>query len=361
MNAETRFPAELSQRVLDNLSTSVVLFDADLRVSYVNPSAEMLFALSARHLRGQRAQDVIACTGGKALSNLKRAMRSGHPFTEREKILALPDGREITVDCTIIPLSDPQGGTALLVELQQVDRQLRISREENLFVQHQAARALIRGLAHEIKNPLGGLRGAAQLLEHDLPDPALAEYTRIIIDEADRLQALVDRLLGPNRVPNYAMINIHQVLERVYVLASAEVRGRVHIQRDYDPSIPDLCADQDQLIQALLNIVRNAVRAVSAEGGRVVLRSRVLRQFTIGNHCHRLVAQVDIEDDGPGVSEDLKGRIFYPMVSSSQGGQGIGLSIAQSLISQHGGLIECRSRPGQTVFTVFLPVENPNA
>jgi two-component system nitrogen regulation sensor histidine kinase GlnL len=337
-----------------------VLFSPELRVRYVNPSAEMLFALSARHLRGQPAQDLIACTGGKALSNLKRALRTGHPFTEREKVLVLPDGREITVDCTIIPMSDPQGTTGLLVELQQVDRQLRISREENLFMQHQAARALIRGLAHEIKNPLGGLRGAAQLLEHELPDPALAEYTRIIIDEADRLQALVDRLLGPNRLPSYGMINIHQVLERVYTLVNAEARSRVQIQRDYDPSIPELYGDQDQLIQALLNIVRNAVRAVSDQGGRVFLRSRVLRQFTIGTHCHRLVAQIEIEDNGPGIPEELQGRIFYPMVSTSAGGQGLGLSIAQSLISQHGGLIECRSRPGQTLFAVFLPVESPN-
>jgi two-component system nitrogen regulation sensor histidine kinase GlnL len=228
-------------------------------------------------------------------------------------------------------------------------------------VQHQAARALVRGLAHEIKNPLGGLRGAAQLLERELPDPALAEYTRVIIDEADRLQALVDRLLGPNRVPSYRRVNIHQVLERVRALVKAEAGQQLLIERDYDPSIPDLYGDADQLIQAVLNITRNAARALGTSGGKIILRSRVLRQLTLGSHRHRLVAQIEIEDDGPGIPEDLRHKIFYPMLSASAGGQGIGLSIAQSLVSQHGGLIELRSRPGQTVFTVFLPVENPNA
>ncbi len=361
MNTELRPSPAVIQRILDHLTSAVMLFDADLRVVYANPAAEVLFAISVRHLVGQPAAELISCAGGSARVNLKRALRSGHALTEREKVLRLPDGREITVDCTMIPLPDTGRSQGLLVELQQVDRQLRITREESLFVQHQAARALIRGLAHEIKNPLGGLRGAAQLLEHELSDPALAEYTRIIIDEADRLQALVDRLLGPNRVPSYAMLNIHQVLERVYALVKAEAGRQLVIERDYDPSIPDLYGDSDQLIQAVLNIARNAVRAVGPGGGRVILRSRVLRQLNIGSHRHRLGAQIEIEDDGPGIPEELRDKIFYPMLSASAAGQGIGLSIAQSLVSQHGGLIEFRTRPGQTVFTVFLPVENPNA
>jgi two-component system nitrogen regulation sensor histidine kinase GlnL len=240
--------------------------------------------------------------------------------------------------------------------MQQVDRQLRISREEQLIQQHQVSRDVVRRLAHEIKNPLGGLRGAAQLLEAELPDTALREYTQIIIEEADRLQGLVNRMLGPNKLPAYRSVNIHQALERVRHLVSAESGAQVDIRRDYDPSIPDITADADQLIQALLNIARNAARAV-AGGGTITLRTRVQRQFTIGSHRHRLVAVVQIIDDGPGIPPELLERVFYPMVSGTDGGMGLGLSIAQSVINQHGGLVECRSRPGETVFTVLLPVE----
>jgi two-component system nitrogen regulation sensor histidine kinase GlnL len=349
-----------SQNILEHLSVAVVMFDARLRLRYVNPAGEALFSISARQLRGRDATELFRCTGTDVPELFERAMGSGQSFTEREKSLTLPDGREVTVDCTVTPLTGPNGTGGLLVELQQLDRQLRISREEGLFAQHQAARALVRGLAHEIKNPLGGLRGAAQLLERELAEPGLAEYTRVIIDEADRLQVLVDRLLGPNRLPTYTMINLHQVLERVYALVSAEVGMQLRIERDYDPSIPEVYGDADQLIQALLNIVRNAARAVTRQSGRILLRTRILRQFTVGHHCYRLVARIDVEDNGPGIPRHLRDRIFYPMSSTSAGGQGIGLSIAQSLVRQHGGLIECRSRPGQTVFSVFLPVEKPD-
>jgi two-component system nitrogen regulation sensor histidine kinase GlnL len=348
--------AQLLQHILDNLSTVVMLLDRDLRVRYVNPAGEMLFAASARHLLGQPAPEVIHCEGGRIQGNLRRAIDVGQPFTEREIALSLADGRQVTVDCTVLPLHERSGEPGLLVEIQQVDRQLRISREEQLLSQHQATRDLVRRLAHEIKNPLGGLRGAAQLLEAELPDLALREYTQVIIEEADRLQALVNRMLGPNRLPAYHPINIHQVLERVRQLVSAETGPRVRLVRDYDPSIPEITADADQLIQALLNIARNAARAV-AHGGSITLRTRILRQFTIGNVRHRLVAQVEIIDDGPGIPADLLEKIFYPMVTGAEGGMGLGLPIAQSLINQHGGLVECRSKPGETVFTVLLPVE----
>ena len=347
-------PGPLAQQILDSLSTAVMLLGADLRLRYVNTAGEMLFAASARHLTGQQASTLIHCEGGRIRANLQRALDTGQPFTEREILLSLPDGREVTVDCTVLPLQG--GGDALLVEMQQVDRQLRISREEQLIQQHQVSRDVVRRLAHEIKNPLGGLRGAAQLLEAELPDTALREYTQIIIEEADRLQGLVNRMLGPNKLPAYRSVNIHQALERVRHLVSAESGARVDIRRDYDPSIPDITADADQLIQALLNIARNAARAV-AGGGTITLRTRVQRQFTIGSHRHRLVAVVQIIDDGPGIPPELLERVFYPMVSGTDGGMGLGLSIAQSVINQHGGLVECRSRPGETVFTVLLPVE----
>ena len=259
----------------------------------------------------------------------------------------------------MLPLHQFGAFVDLLIELHQVDQQLRITREEQLISQHQASQALIRGLAHEIKNPLGGLRGAAQLLEQELPDKALREYTRIIIEEADRLQALMNQMLAPNRVLLRHRLNIHCVLEHVRALLIAESPQGPEIERDYDPSIPDFDADQDRLVQALLNIVRNGVSAAGAEG-RVVLRTRVLHQFTIDSKRHRLALRVDVEDDGPGIPDAIKDRIFFPMVSGRSGGTGLGLPIAQEQITQHGGLIECESRPGRTLFYVYLPLQSDN-
>jgi two-component system nitrogen regulation sensor histidine kinase GlnL len=345
------------RKILENLNTAVLLFDNHLRLVYINPAGEMLFAVSARHVLGVAATDLIDCPEKERVdTRFRKALRTRHPFTEREVNIALADGQTITVNCTVLPLHQFETPVELLVELHQVDRQLRITREEHLISQHQATQALIRGLAHEIKNPLGGLRGAAQLLEQELPDKALREYTRIIIDEADRLQKLMDRMLGPNRIPREQQVNIHHVLEHVRGLMLAEYPSGLKIARDYDPSIPELIADPDRLIQAFLNLVRNAA-AAAGHGGRIVLRSRVLRQFTIGNRRHRLVLRVEVEDDGPGIPHHLQDRIFFPMVSGQTGGTGLGLSIAQELINQHGGLIECESRPGRTQFFVFLPLE----
>lgn len=350
-------PSGIEHRILDNLATAVLLFDASLCLSYINPAGEMLFAVSARHILGGTVSGVLPCPDKKVEEKLRRALTDGHPFTEREMPLALPDSREIRVNCSVQPLYHAEAPNEILVELHQVDRHLRISREEQLIVQHQAVQALVRGLAHEIKNPLGGLRGAAQLLEQELPDPALHDYTRIIIEEADRLQALMNRMLGPNRPPKRRLVNIHEILERVVGLVRAESGPLLCIERDYDPSIPELSADPDQLIQAFLNILRNAAHAVS-DAGRVRIRTRVLRQFTLGQVRHRLVLQVEIEDNGPGIGPQLLDRIFYPMISGGNGGTGLGLPIAQNLINRHAGLIECQSKPGETLFTVYLPLES---
>jgi len=244
----------------------------------------------------------------------------------------------------------------ILVELQQVDNHLRISKEEQLLTQQNTARLLVRGLAHEIKNPLGGLRGAAQLLDLELNDPELKEYTQIIIAESDRLQGLMDKMLGPNKLPNKKTLNIHEVLERVRQLVQAEASGGLIIKSDYDPSIPDIQGDKDQLIQAILNIVKNAVQAVESKG-EILIKTRIHRQMTIGRKRHKLTAQIDIVDNGPGINADMMGQIFYPMITGRADGTGLGLSIAQSLINQHSGLIECHSEPGHTVFTIFLPLE----
>lgn len=349
----------VERTILDNLSTAVLLFGKDLRLVYINPAGEMLLAVSARHVIGQKATEIVSCPGGGLGRRLREAARTKHPFTETEMNLPLLDGRTITVNCTVLPLPQHESFDELLIELRQVDRQLRITREEQLIAQHQASQALIRGLAHEIKNPLGGLRGAAQLLEQELEDRSLREYTRIIIEEADRLQALMNRMLGPNRLPQLGPVNVHYVMEHVRGLLIAEFPHGPEIRRDYDPSIPDVEGDQDRLVQAVLNIARNAATA-AGRGGIVALRTRVLRQFTIGAKRYRLVLRAEIEDNGPGIPDPLKDRIFFPMVSSQAGGTGLGLPIAQELINQHGGFIECESVPGRTAFFVYLPLEPEN-
>jgi two-component system nitrogen regulation sensor histidine kinase GlnL len=347
--------SNLEKQVLENLSTAVLLFDREFRLLYLNSSAEMLFAVSARKAVGSLALEMIRSPGSVLLNNLTKSLESGQPFTDREYQMTLPDGREITVDCTVIPLSHGDQVDELLVEFQQVDRQLRITREEQILAHNEATRALIRGLAHEIKNPLGGLRGAAQLLERELHDVSLTEYTRIIIEEADRLQNLVNNMLGPNRLPEKKPINIHQILERVCNLVKVESGPGLTVNKDYDPSIPPISGDTDQLIQSFLNILRNAVKAAGSKGV-LGITTRVLRQFTIGNIRHRLVISVEIEDNGPGIPKELQESIFFPMVTGGNG-MGMGLSISQTLINRHQGLIEFTSKPGQTIFRVLLPLE----
>lgn len=349
--------AGIVQRILENLSRAVLLLDSKLRLRYMNPAGEMLFAMSARQAVGEPVEKLLRRSRAVA-SNLQQALASSHPYTKRELRLALSD-RVVTVDCTVTPLIEPNQERALLVELQQLDRHLRVTREETLLAQHGAMRALLRGLAHEIKNPLGGLRGAAQLLERELPDVALKEYTQVIIGEADRLQNLLDRMLGPHTVPRKRAVNVHEILERVRRLLLAESPHGLVITRDYDPSLPDLYADADQIHQAVLNIARNATQALG-ERGRIQMHTRARRQFTIGHTRHRLVAAIEIVDNGPGIPPRLLENIFVPMVTGRAEGTGLGLSIAQSLITQHSGLIECNSRPGRTKFSILLPLETSN-
>lgn len=344
--------------IFENLNTAVLYIDADLCLRYMNPAAEMLFAVSASQTQGQPFKDLHLCPDSIIKSKLMQAAETRQPFTERELRLRLDNGQQITVDCTLTPLAEEGDRGGILIELQKIDRHLRISREEHLKVQHETMRDIVRGIAHEVKNPLGGLRGAAQLLERELPDPALGEYTQIIIAEADRLQKFVDSMLGPNKLLQLEPANLHHLLERVRHLVLAESGAELLIIRDYDPSIPEVIVDKDRIIQALLNILRNAASAVKGiEDGRITLQTRILHNFTIGQQCHRLLARIGILDNGPGIPSEIIDKIFYPMVTASSGGVGLGLSIAQSLIHQHGGLVECSCSPGNTLFTVLLPLE----
>lgn len=340
--------------LLDNLTTGIILLDAQLRVIYANPTSETLLHCSLKRMRQVHLMSLLGESQAFA-SALSEALHSGHPYTERERRLQLSNGQILTVDFTATPLLEPKQARTLMIELVRVDRQLRITREEQLLRQQRATRALLRGLAHEVKNPLGGVRGAAQLLERELDSPALAEYTQVIIGEADRLQKLVDRMLGPRSRPRKDWLNFHEVLSYVRNLVAAESPASVTLSTDFDPSIPELYGDRDMLVQAVLNIVRNALQAVGAAGA-ITLRSRVYRQYTIGNQRHKLVACIEVIDNGPGVPAELIEQIFYPMVSGHNQGSGLGLSIAQSLVNEHDGLVECESQPGHTVFTLLIPL-----
>ena len=339
---------------LDGLTLAVIALDQQLRVDRMNSSAEVLFGVSAGYACGEPLHTALPLLA-PIVGRVAQALAEGEGFTERELRLRGPGGRTITLDVSATPVSS-NGERALLLELMPRDRQLRISRDNSLWKQQQISREMIRGLAHEIKNPLGGLRGAAQLLARQLNEPSLTEFTDVIISEADRLQALVDRLLGPNRPPDKRQVNIHEVVEHVCKLVCAQSPAKVVIERDYDPSLPELLADPEQLIQALLNIGVNALEAVGAEG-RIRFRTRSQRQFTIGGVRHRFVLRVDVTDDGPGIPPAMLEQIFYPMVTTRPEGSGLGLAIAQNLVHTHGGLIECDSRPGATTFSFYLPVE----
>lgn len=347
---------DYARRILENLNQVVLVFNAELCLEYINPAGEMMFAISASRLIGQSA-DTLFPDGSPLLEAINRGQDNGHPFTEYEVTLNIPSRRDIIIDYTISPLTERNRQSGLLVEIQQMDRQIRFSREEHQMAQQQTFRSLVRGLAHEIKNPLGGLRGAAQLLERELPNEDLKEFTNIIIGEADRLQKLVDRMLGPNKVPKKEYINIHQVMEHVRQLVSVGINKDIKFISDYDPSIPDVLADRDQLIQAVLNIVGNAVNAIGSKG-EIILSTRAERQCTIGHVNHKLVCRIDIIDNGPGIPEEMMESIFYPLVTSNANGTGLGLSIAQTLINQHGGLIQCESRPGRTKFSLLLPFDD---
>ncbi len=340
--------------LLDNLATAVLFLDTELRVQYLNPACEMLLGVSHRHVQGQPLEQALPQLTEYA-TRIRGALTDHAPYTERELTLHHFGEAPITVDCTVTPATLGQARGALL-EFSALDRHLRTGRDDELQARHEASRLVVRGLAHEIKNPLGGLRGAAQLLERELGEAALKDYTRIIIHEADRLQNLVNRLLGPNKPPQKTLINIHEPLEHVRQLIEADLSDEITLTRDYDPSIPELAADPEQLIQVFLNVARNAVHAVG-DCGRIMLRTRTRRRFTLGGQCHRLVIQVDIEDNGPGIPPELLEKIFYPMVTTRPEGSGLGLSIAQALVHAHGGLIECSSRPEETIFSIYLPIE----
>ncbi len=337
---------------LDYLSTAVILMDDASRVIYLNPAAENLFEVSGKNLLGNTLQQIFSDT--EQLANaMQRALKNNSSYIEHDLMLATHTHSKLHVRCTVTPVRF--GKPCLLLEFHPMDRPLKLAREEQMLDQTQANRLLLRNLAHEIKNPLGGIRGAAQLLEQELDKPALHEYTQVIIQEADRLRALMEKLLTPQSHAQHSSLNIHEVLERVRSLVLAELPEGLTVQRDYDTSLPALLGDKEQLIQVMLNIVRNAAQAMQGHG-RIILRTRIARQVTLFKQRHRLAVMVQIIDNGPGIAPELRDKIFYPLVSGRADGHGLGLTLAQDFVSQHHGTIEFDSEPGCTRFTVMLPL-----
>jgi len=338
----------------DQLSTAVLMLDTQLQVQYFNTACCAMFGIGEKKLNQQYFPTLFQHTD-LSTSFFLTAIQNKQGFGISDVQAVLLDGRHMLMDVTVNVLEQPALG--LLLEIRQVDQQRKISLESLQQHQHLAARELIRGLAHEIKNPLGGLRGAAQLLEESLSDEQ-REYTQLIIAQADRLRNLVDRLLGPYKAPQKKQQNVHQILEQVVQLAQMDNPHQVLFIRDYDPSIPDFCFDPELIEQALLNIVGNAQQVLDKKGGQITLQTRVLNQHTIHGRRHKLVTAIKITDNGPGIPAEIKDTLFFPMVSGKAGGTGLGLSIAQTLLHQHGGWIDCESWPGQTSFTLYLPLNN---
>ena len=333
---------------LELLATAVVALDERFVVRYANPAAESLLATGAKSLLGQPFL-ALFLEREALLASLREARATHWDYAAQNVTYARPGREPLPLSCVVTRIDG--SGLALLAELRPIEQQLRLAREERIVAGEQANRELIRNLAHEIKNPLGGLRGSAQLLERELERPELREYTQVIIKEADRLQTLMDRMLTPHRAPHIEPLGVHEVLERVRSLVKAEFG--VVIERDYDPSLPDLVGDREQLIQAVLNIARNAAQVGSSS---ILFRTRAIRQTTILRHRHRLALELQVIDDGPGVPEEIQDRIFNPLVSGREGGTGLGLSLAQTFVQYHQGVIEFESRPGRTIFRILLPL-----
>jgi len=346
-------------RILDSLTTSVLLVDRKHEVVHLNVAAESLLGVSRNQVLGRPLAELLR--GADFVGEMiERVIETARPHSRRElPIRAAGNDADLIVDCTVSLFEESGASEALLIELSDATQHQRISRENALLAQVGGNRLMIRQLAHEIKNPLGGLRGAAQLLERELSDPGLREYTTVIINESDRLTTLVDTLLGPGHAPRKQVLNIHELLQHVWQLLKLEAPLTVKVDRDYDPSLPTIKVDRDQIIQAMLNLGRNALQAFLPQGGRIVLRTRVLTHVYIGTKRHRLVASVQFEDNGPGVPDHLRDTLFYPLVTGRSDGTGLGLAVAQDLVSRHDGLIEFESRPGRTVFTVLLPFDSP--
>jgi two-component system nitrogen regulation sensor histidine kinase GlnL len=346
---------DMNENILSNLYTAIVSLDHELRICFINQPAESLLEISATKSLGQPLAELV-CGFGAYGTVFYDAIQSGQPYTQRMAELTLPSGGTTTVDFTISPVREDEW-PRLLLEMHPLDRYLRIDRDAALQANQKISHQMVRGLAHEIKNPLGGIRGSAELLAKELGSEELREYTQVIIDETDRLAKLVDQMLGPRRSLTPEMTNIHELLERVGKLVQLE-NNQVEIKKDYDPSIPELSIDSELMYQAILNLARNAMQSMeSVDNPALKFATRIERQFTINGTRYRNVLQIDIADNGNGIPEDLKQNLFYPMISGRPEGTGLGLPLVNTVVHQHRGIVEFDSEPGNTTFRVYIPLE----
>ncbi|AWB66533.1 nitrogen regulation protein NR(II) [Saccharobesus litoralis] len=343
-----------SDFIVNHISSSIVITNADLKILYANQTAEHFFRLSVRRLKELEFRQLFRYIT-LDMNRVEKAIKQNQSFTDAEVSVVTVDDQHSKIEACVNPIYH-QGETYVLFELRAIDQIQRISQESFVQSQLHASRDLIRGLAHEIKNPLGGIRGAAQILDRLVDDEDSKECTQMIMEQSDRLRNLVDRLLGPNKLPQRTITNIHRVLEQVRQLMEMEAETSIQVYRDYDPSIPDFEMDAEQLHQVFLNIARNAMQAMQGQG-KISLITRIASGHVIHGQHYKLVAVVKIIDTGPGIPDDIRDTLFYPMVTSKAEGSGLGLSIAQTLIQQHQGRIDCESWPGHTEFTVYLPIE----
>lgn len=343
-------------KILDYLSSTIICLDQDLKLCHINATGEILFECSISTLMGKEFNQLFSPVEASTITaELSDFVGLRQPVTEHEAKITLFNGKSVTADYTIYPLEDADVGGNILIEIKPLDRQVQILRDELSQVHKQASQQFARGMAHEIKNPLGGIRGAAQLLEREIIQPSMKEYTDVIISEVDRLQTLVNNMLGPNVKINKRPVNILEILEHIRSLLLAAEPNQFVIRRDYDPSIPELLADKDQLIQAFLNIAQNAVQALDKKG-EITFKTRIGHKVTIGQISHPLVVQIDITDNGSGIPAALNDTIFLPMVTDKPQGSGLGLPIAQEIVFGHDGIIKCQSSSTGTTFSTILPL-----
>ena len=347
--------------LLDNAKTGIVLLNSQLRFLYVNASAEALLEISDRKAHDLFIGDILK-SAEEDIGEMKTAITKNNSLTKLRAELNTIHAKKLVVDYTVNPFEE-NGETLALLELNSIEQSQKITREVSLNSAYTTTRELVRGLAHEIKNPLGGIRGAAQLLAQEISDNELIDYTQVIIKEADRLRNLVDRLVGSRKPLELKEINIHEVLERVRSLVAAETLGKgINLHCDYDPSLPTIVADSEKMIQAVLNLLRNSLQALNSPDidhqlGEIILRTRITRNITIGSKFYKLAIAVDIIDNGPGIPQEISETIFYPMISGRPDGSGLGLPISHGIVTQHGGMIECECKPGETKFTVTIPIQ----
>jgi two-component system nitrogen regulation sensor histidine kinase GlnL len=350
---------ERAAQIIDHLATSVLLFDENLHLVSINSAGESLLSMSSKRIIGMTPEKIWPNTMFFS-DMIRKSFQFVRTRIERGVEMSLINRDSVKVDCIFTPIVINDETKEIIVELVGVDTFVREMQEFNHQTVQKIAKESVQGMAHEIKNPLGGIRGAAQLMEKELDDESLLEYTKIIINESDRLRNFLDRMMAANTHPVRSDTNIHEIIEYVISIIRVESSRNLHIEKDYDPSIPTINADREQLIQAVLNLLRNAVQATTNDE-RILLKTRIQRQITIQNKLNKLAIQLDIIDNGPGIPTEIESGAFYPMVTGHAEGTGLGLSIAQQLIQSHGGIINYDRKENNTYFSILFPIECNNA